>query len=421
MVHGLRPFYYAPPAPFNPSHAFEPSKAYEPSYAPFSHGESYDSHEEDHPSEEIDLIRGSDNLPTAGEENAEEQDSDHSPILQAGRFSLDGVQFNSAPNELQGPGGYIARSSLDDGSQLFADMFSRADQNDDGGLTFEEFKAFFGDNILTAEDLVQLFNNMDLSASGNIDLSELVEYFAEGYEPFSDLFSSLARIHQALSGCLQHSYEAYPHEEAFERFRTRVFLSECQRQITSLQTPVKDALRTLRDAALQERGENIPLSVLRLVHGEDYDDSSAELSTETERLSEEVDKLSRFVDSLLNTRGYFQFAEQGGFEVIDAVEDDCFVVVSRMMEVQPEMNLPFRDATRSYIERVKTEQGNQHVYVRKEVNQNAFTIYEIWEDESYLAAHNQTVQFRQYQKEMIDCLESPAVVRSMQLPVSWWA
>ena len=61
------------------------------------------------------------------------------------------------------------------------------------------------------------------------------------------------------------------------------------------------------------------------------------------------------------------------------------------------------------------------IYVRKEVNENTFTIYEIWEDESYLAIHNQSIHFRQYQKDMIDCLESPAVVRSMPLPVSWWA
>jgi len=366
---------------------------------------------------------GSDILPIAGENEVDVQETDDASSQEGEptRFSFDGVQFNSAPNELQGPGGYITRSSLDDGSQLFADMFSRADQNDDGGLTFEEFKAFFGDHILTAEELVQLFNNMDLSESGNIDLSELAEYFNEGYEPFADLFSSLARVHQSLSQSLQHSYEAYAHEEIFERFRTRVFLSECQRQITSLQTPIKDALRTLRDAALQERGEDIPLSVLRQVHRGDEDAYGVELGAETDRLRDQIDKLSGFVNTLLGSRGFFQFAEQPSFEVNDAAEDDCFVVVSRVMEVQPEMNMHFRDATRIYIERVKAEQGNQHIYVRKEVNENTFTIYEIWEDESYLAAHNQAIHFRQYQKEMIDCLEAPAVVRSMPIPVSWWA
>ena len=228
-------------------------------------------------------------------------------------------------------------------------------------MTFEEFKEFFGDNILTAEELVQLFNNMDLNESGNIDLSELAEYFSEGYQPLSELFSSLGQVHRALSEALQHSHRAYAEEEPFERFRTRVFLSECQRQITSLQVPINDALRTLRDAALQERGEDIPLSVLRRVH-KDQDEGTCvgeDLSFETDRLREQVDKLSSFMESLLKTRGYFQFAEQGGFEVNDAEEDDCFIVVSRVMEVQPEMNMHFRDATRLYIERVKGEQGNQ--------------------------------------------------------------
>uniref|UniRef100_A0A8C5HZ52 N-terminal EF-hand calcium-binding protein 1-like n=1 Tax=Gouania willdenowi TaxID=441366 RepID=A0A8C5HZ52_GOUWI len=44
---------------------------------------------------------------------------------------------------------------------IFHDIFRRADKNDDGKLSFEEFNAYFADGVLTTEELKELFHSID--------------------------------------------------------------------------------------------------------------------------------------------------------------------------------------------------------------------------------------------------------------------
>jgi len=118
-----------------------------------------------------------------------------------------GIPFNTAPNEPKGPQRYSNNRNKDSGEKLFADMFSRADKNDDGGLTFEEFREYFGDDILTDVELLTLFNQIDTNNNGNIELSELIAYFKNGYGPFQSLFESLSSIHKSISSALNSSYD----------------------------------------------------------------------------------------------------------------------------------------------------------------------------------------------------------------------
>lgn len=304
---------------------------------------------------------------------------------------------------------------FDDGTRLFADIFSRADKNEDGGLTFQEFQDHFGDDILSATEMVQLFKVIDLNASHRIDLSELEKYFRQGYSPYATLFSSVVQVQQAMLRALQHSHRTYPHEEPFERFRTRVFLAECQRQLQSLEKSIQSALDQLRQLSYQERG-----SVSHVVRSQESRPPREEhLNEDVQRLREQVDALSELSERLMLLKP--RMASQAMVEEVAHEEDSQYVVISRAMQVQPEMNMHFRDATRLYIQKVKAEQGNQLVYVRKEVNENSFVVYEIWEDESYLAIHNHSPAFRAYQKELVDCLEQPTTVHTLPLPASWWS
>ncbi|KAL9975483.1 hypothetical protein ACROYT_G012645 [Oculina patagonica] len=59
------------------------------------------------------------------------------------------------------------------GRSIFLDVFRRADKNDDGALSFEEFKAFFSDGILSKKDLEKLFHDIDTHKTNNLDTSEL--------------------------------------------------------------------------------------------------------------------------------------------------------------------------------------------------------------------------------------------------------
>jgi len=158
-----------------------------------------------------------------------------------------GIQHNSAPNEPTGPSSYLSgRAATDPGTKLFEDMLSRADKTDDGGLTFEEFKDYFQDEILSDSELLCLFNTMDTNNNGNIELSELVEYFSGAFAPYRNLFGTLASVNGTLSSSLSETFQSYPNQQRFEQFRTRVYLKETLRQIDSMRNSVSSALQSCR-------------------------------------------------------------------------------------------------------------------------------------------------------------------------------
>lgn len=120
-----------------------------------------------------------------------------------------------------------------------------------------------------------------------------------------------------------------------------------------------------------------------------------------------------------DNRGILRQVNQNSFEV-GTTQEDSYIVVSRHFSVVSEMILHFRDATRIYISNVKESGGNLQyvsisftfylffliyfcflfrIYVKQNPNiATSFIVYEIWEDESYLAIHHQSVCFRQFQK-----------------------
>uniref|UniRef100_A0A3B1JEA9 EF-hand domain-containing protein n=1 Tax=Astyanax mexicanus TaxID=7994 RepID=A0A3B1JEA9_ASTMX len=59
------------------------------------------------------------------------------------------------------------------GLSIFHDIFRRADKNDDGKLSFEEFKAYFADGILTTDELQELFYSIDGRQANNLDTDKL--------------------------------------------------------------------------------------------------------------------------------------------------------------------------------------------------------------------------------------------------------
>ncbi|KAM9524738.1 N-terminal EF-hand calcium-binding protein 3-like [Salvelinus alpinus] len=59
------------------------------------------------------------------------------------------------------------------GLPIFKDIFRRADKNDDGKLSFDEFNAYFADGILTTEELQELFYSIDGRQNNNLDTDKL--------------------------------------------------------------------------------------------------------------------------------------------------------------------------------------------------------------------------------------------------------
>uniref|UniRef100_A0A673AR37 EF-hand domain-containing protein n=1 Tax=Sphaeramia orbicularis TaxID=375764 RepID=A0A673AR37_9TELE len=62
---------------------------------------------------------------------------------------------------------------------------------DDGKLSFDEFKAYFSDGVLTAEELQELFHTIDTHNTDNVDTDELCEYFSTHLGEYEKVLAAL--------------------------------------------------------------------------------------------------------------------------------------------------------------------------------------------------------------------------------------
>ncbi|KAK1880443.1 N-terminal EF-hand calcium-binding protein 1 [Dissostichus eleginoides] len=67
-----------------------------------------------------------------------------------------------------------AEMELKKGMSIFIDILRRADKNDDGKLSFDEFKSYFSDGVLTAEELQELFHTIDTHNTEGLVLSACI-------------------------------------------------------------------------------------------------------------------------------------------------------------------------------------------------------------------------------------------------------
>ncbi|NXR09183.1 NECA1 protein, partial [Semnornis frantzii] len=135
---------------------------------------------------------------------------------------------------------------------------------DDGKLSFEEFKNYFADGILSSEELWELFSAIDRRHSDNVDTEKLCGKFGDvpalegfllrvcgGALCLSDLGSQVA-LTVSVPECQHRKYES---SSKLEQFLTRFLLRETLQQLQSLQGSLECAVDTVEEQAGRERKE----------------------------------------------------------------------------------------------------------------------------------------------------------------------
>ncbi|MBN3315331.1 NECA1 protein, partial [Atractosteus spatula] len=82
-------------------------------------------------------------------------------------------------------------TGLKKGMSIFLDILRRADKNDDGKLSFDEFRAYFSDGVLTGNELQELFHTIDTHNTDNLDTDELCEYFSQHLGEYENVLGAL--------------------------------------------------------------------------------------------------------------------------------------------------------------------------------------------------------------------------------------
>ncbi|XP_067091223.1 N-terminal EF-hand calcium-binding protein 2 [Osmerus mordax] len=84
------------------------------------------------------------------------------------------------------------------GISVILDIFRRADKDDDGKLSLDEFQAFFSDGSLNEEELEKLFHTIDSDNTSNVDTKELCDYFAKHMGDYEGVLASLETLNLSI-------------------------------------------------------------------------------------------------------------------------------------------------------------------------------------------------------------------------------
>ncbi|XP_042550457.1 N-terminal EF-hand calcium-binding protein 3 isoform X1 [Dipodomys spectabilis] len=351
------------------------------------------------------------------------------------------------PAPVSGPGGHA----------LFQDVFRRADKNDDGKLSFEEFQNYFADGVLSPRELRELFSGIDGHPADNLETEKLCEYFSKHLGVYRPVLAALESLNRAVLTAMDTTKLEYEQASKVDQFVTRFLLRETVSQLQALQSSLEGASDTLEAQArgLRLDEENVEVqsrphggrrtgrrslrSVIRsptwspgcsdIVHPERLlsfgghwlmasgpptpgQSSEAELQwrLQVNRLQELIDQLECKAPRL----------EPLHEEDLTKGPDSHILVAQRQVQVAEEALQDFRRALCCYVDVTGAQSQCLHVSAQKMVEHGSFTLYELWQDEASWRRHQQSPCSKAFQRMLIDHLRAPDTLTTMFFPASWW-
>ncbi|MBN3322615.1 NECA1 protein, partial [Atractosteus spatula] len=339
------------------------------------------------------------------------------------------------------------------GLSIFQDMFRRADKNDDGKLSFEEFKAYFADGILSTEELQELFYSIDRHHTNNLDTEKLCDYFSQHLGEYVNVLSALEKLNIAILKAMDKTKEEYQSSSELGQFVTRFLLREMSSQLHSLQVSLECAIEAVEEQSCQGRKnvkklkdfsvqrtsrrcgrrslKNLCLSPTDPYSGMLTSGISVEpdnhWTSQINRLQQLIDKLEYKSHAL---KLYFLLCGENCISLffqspkLEPVKEDTFsspykssiLLVQRQMSVMEKDLEEFRQSLTRYTEATASQSANLHISVQKLQEKPCFVMYEFWEDRIAWTSYLQSNASKTFQRCVIDVLESPEMVTTMLLP-----
>ncbi|KAI3358597.1 hypothetical protein L3Q82_015008 [Scortum barcoo] len=381
-----------------------------------------------------------------------------------------------------------AQVELKKGMSIFIDILRRADKNgclyalspDDGKLSFDEFKAYFSDGVLTAEELKELFHTIDTHNTDNVDTDELCEYFSQHLGEYENVLAALEDLNMSILKAMDKTKKDYQESTHLEQFVTRFLLKETTNQLHSLQSSLECAMET---TAEQTRQEKLQADIGQVCRGEELTGSSLDSShrfcpfewSGRRSRSEASEVLS--TSSLSPNNPLLRSVNSGGFicvrsnrrlqfrnsslspnnpllslvnsgvydedgqwiiqvnrlqKLIDRLEQkeirlepveeevleskSHILIVQRQLSVLEEELEEFRLALRQYMDCACAQTGCLHIAVQRLANESRFILYEFWEHNNVWKNHLQTNYSKTFQRGNVDFLETPETITTMLVP-----
>ncbi|GLD64106.1 N-terminal EF-hand calcium-binding protein 1-like isoform X1 [Lates japonicus] len=321
------------------------------------------------------------------------------------------------------------------GLTIFHDIFRRADKNDDGKLSFEEFNAYFADGILTTEELQELFYSIDGRQNNNLDTDKLSEYFSQHLGEYLNVLSALESLNVAILKAMDKTKEEYQGSSVMGQFVTRFMLRETSSQLLSLQRSLQCAMEAVEEqsspaprevkapelTAVQRNGRRCGRRVHNNLCMSPSDPCSGILTSvnmeDGENWCSQINRLQQLLDKLECQSPKLEPLKE---DTLASTYKSNILLVQRQMSVTDEDLDNFRKVLKSYIDATSAHSDNLHVSVQKLPGKSCYIMYEFWQDRISWMSYLQSNSSKDFQRCIIDMLEDAEVVSTMLLRASWW-
>ncbi|NWQ62806.1 NECA2 protein, partial [Neopipo cinnamomea] len=346
----------------------------------------------------------------------------------AGRMGDKGL----AERELLAPGAAAAQRK---GTSVILDIFRRADKNDDGKLSLEEFQAFFSDGTLNEEELEKLFHTIDSDNTDNVDTKELCDYFADHMGDYEDVLASLEMLNLSILKAMDYTKRVYESGSNVDQFVTRFLLKETANQTQSLLSSVESAVDAIDEQTNPSRhypskaGQGMcdtwydspvpsysPTTwVVPREHGKNFQAGSPD--TKAEGLEGQINRLAKLIGKLEDKTLWFDLHQR----LSDSESTACtyLLLVRNEMTVSHKHLSEFCSSLKQYLKSVAGERDCFHVTAVKLPDGVTFIVYEFWETEEDWKRHLQSATCKGFQHVKVDTLSQPEAISSVAVPAAW--
>ncbi|XP_070328648.1 N-terminal EF-hand calcium-binding protein 3 isoform X2 [Odocoileus virginianus] len=292
-----------------------------------------------------------------------------------------------APAPAAGPAGHA----------LFQDVFRRADKNDDGKLSFEEFQNYFADGVLSPGELRELFSGVDGHPADNLETEKLCDYFSEHLGVYRPVLAALESLNCAVLTAMDTTKLEYERASKVDQFVTRFLLRETVSQLQALQSSLEGASDTLEAQAHGPRSDEERVEVpsrprgsrragRRALRSVSRSSTWSPGSSNTGQSSEaemqwrlQINRLQELIDQLECKAPRLEPLHE---EELTKGPSSHILVAQRQVQVAEEALQDFRHALCCYVDFTGSQSHCLHVSAQKMLDKASFTLYEFWQDEA---------------------------------------
>ncbi|AWP08906.1 putative N-terminal EF-hand calcium-binding protein 2-like [Scophthalmus maximus] len=323
------------------------------------------------------------------------------------------------------------------GISVILDIFRRADKDDDGKLSLDEFQAFFSDGTLNEEELEKLFHTIDSDNTSNVDTKELCDYFAKHMGDYEGVLASLETLNLSILKAMDFTKKVYERGTNVEQFVTRFLLKESANQIQSLLSSVESAVDAIDEQHSQSghlpakvspriperRNENTvpdyppnnrvsPREAVRTINT-----ASGAVEVRKEGLEAQINRLAELIGRLENKSVWLDLHQR--LTDTDGTTSASLWLIRQEMVVSQKKLGEFCEALKQYLKNVSAQRDCFHVTAVRLPDGLSFVVYEFWDGEEEWKRHLQSAPNKAFQHVKVDTLCQPETVSSVAVPAAW--